>query len=128
MRKEVPLMEIEAQNIDGHPLEILDNARAYEAETGVVVLAEVINRSQEPVANAAVFATAKDEFARLVTVEEAKIGPLFPGERRPVRLTLAAPDPGTIVGIYVGAYRALPTCRGTMGDGSQERPGEWGDQ
>lgn len=105
-------MDVIVQNMEGCPLQVLDNARIYHAGGALVVHCEIVNRASTSV-TAAVFAIGKDELAGLVAIDEVTIGEMLPGERRPVRLKLLSGGDGTIVGVYVGAYRKVLTCRGT---------------
>lgn len=54
----------------------------------IVVLAEVINRSDQLVAGCKVYLAAKGELANLVGLNQIGIGTLQPGESRPVRLVI----------------------------------------
>lgn len=106
-------MDVIVQHLENCPLDVLDHVHAHQKGGSTEIFCEIINRATEPL-YAKAFAVGRDQLARCVAVDEVLLGELRPDERRQVHLNLTPSDGGTIVGVYVVAFRTLPGCQGTV--------------
>lgn len=65
----------------------MENARAYEAEDGsIVVLAELLSLASSVIEDVRVCIVLKGELAELLAIEEVEVGNLYPEEQRPIKV------------------------------------------